>query len=175
MVVTPTETLGRENRAQTSPVTEQMLAQVRATPGVAEAAGSIFTPGTFLDMHRKRLTTGGAPAFGVQVKLPIAKATRRPSLVAGSDDRREWRQPSMYINAKPVQEAELATKVSELLENKAGGEKIVIIRADEEVEYGAVIGGDGPAAAGWHRGHRLDYATGRADWRDVARSRTGRR
>jgi biopolymer transport protein ExbD len=45
----------------------------------------------------------------------------------------------MYVNAKPVQEAELATKVSELLENKAGGEKIVIIRADEEVEYGAVM------------------------------------
>ena len=38
-----------------------------------------------------------------------------------------------------MQEAELATKVSELLENKAGGEKIVIIRADEEVEYGAVM------------------------------------
>ena len=40
-----------------------MLAQVRATPGVAQAAGSIFTPGTFLDTDGKRLTTGGAPAF----------------------------------------------------------------------------------------------------------------
>src|SRR5204863_8303815 len=46
---------------------------------------------------------------------------------------------SMYVNAKPVQEAELGTKVSELLEGKAGGEKVVIIRADEEVEYGAVM------------------------------------
>jgi biopolymer transport protein ExbD/biopolymer transport protein TolR len=45
----------------------------------------------------------------------------------------------LYVNAKPVQEAELATKVSELLENKPGGERIVIIRADEEVEYGAVM------------------------------------
>jgi putative ABC transport system permease protein len=63
VVITPTQKLGNETRSQTSPITEQMLARVRATPGVAEAAGSIFTPGTFLDVHGKRLTTGGAPAF----------------------------------------------------------------------------------------------------------------
>ena len=63
VVVSPTETLGREKRAQESPITDAMLAQVRAVPGVAEAAGGIFTPGTFLDLKRKRLTTGGAPAF----------------------------------------------------------------------------------------------------------------
>ncbi|HWG08038.1 MAG TPA: ABC transporter permease [Solirubrobacteraceae bacterium] len=63
VVVTPTETLGNQTRSQTSPITEQMLAQVRATPGVAKAAGGIFTPATFLDVHRKRLTKGGAPAF----------------------------------------------------------------------------------------------------------------
>jgi len=32
-------------------------------PGVAKAAGGIFTTATFLDVHRKRLTSGGAPAF----------------------------------------------------------------------------------------------------------------
>jgi putative ABC transport system permease protein len=63
VVITPAQALGRDTRSQTSPVTEQMLAQVRATPGVSEAAGSIFTPGTFLDVHGKRLTNGGAPAF----------------------------------------------------------------------------------------------------------------
>jgi putative ABC transport system permease protein len=63
VVVTPTETLGNRTRSQTSPITEQMLAQVRATPGVGKVAGGIFTPATFLDVHRKRLTTGGAPAF----------------------------------------------------------------------------------------------------------------
>jgi putative ABC transport system permease protein len=63
VVITPTQKLGSETRSQTSPITEQMLAQVRRTPGVAEAAGSIFTPGTFLDIHGKRLTAGGAPAF----------------------------------------------------------------------------------------------------------------
>ncbi len=63
VVVSPTETLGREKRSQTSPITEAMLARVRATPGVAEAAGAIFTPATFLDLRHKRLTKGGAPAF----------------------------------------------------------------------------------------------------------------
>jgi putative ABC transport system permease protein len=63
VVITPTQVLGRQTRAQTSPVTEQTLARVRANAGVAEAAGSIFTPAAFLDIHRKRLTTGGAPAF----------------------------------------------------------------------------------------------------------------
>jgi biopolymer transport protein ExbD len=75
---------------------------------------------------------------GVQVKLPKANnATAKPqsqdqTIIAIGANR------SLYVNAKPVQEAELATKVSELLENKPGGERIVIIRADEEVEYGAV-------------------------------------
>ena len=76
---------------------------------------------------------------GVQVKLPpAANASPKPqsqdqTIIAIGANR------SMYVNAKPVQEAELATKVSELLENKPGGERIVIIRADEEVEYGAVM------------------------------------
>jgi len=63
VVVSPTQTLGNRVRSQVSPITEQMLAQVRATPGVAEAAGTIFTPATFLDVRRKRLTKVGAPAF----------------------------------------------------------------------------------------------------------------
>jgi putative ABC transport system permease protein len=63
VVVSPTETLGREKSAEESPITDSMLEQVRGVPGVAEAAGGIFTPGTFLDLNRKRLTTGGAPAF----------------------------------------------------------------------------------------------------------------
>jgi len=42
------------------------------------------------------------------------------------------------VNAKPVQEAELATKINELLENAK--EKVVLIKADTEVEYSAVMG-----------------------------------
>jgi putative ABC transport system permease protein len=63
VVISPAETLGSETRAQISPITDAMLAQVRSTPGVAQAAGTIFTPATFLDVNRKRLTKGGAPNF----------------------------------------------------------------------------------------------------------------
>src|SRR5258708_5562776 len=77
VVVTPTEALGRETRSQTSPITEQVLAKVRATPGVAEAAGSIFTPGSFLDTKRKRLTFGGAPAF-ISSEVPARFESFKP-------------------------------------------------------------------------------------------------
>ncbi len=63
VVISPTEALGSRTRSQTSPITDAMLAQVRAIPGVSEAAGAIFTPASFLDVPGKRLTKGGAPAF----------------------------------------------------------------------------------------------------------------
>ena len=44
---------------------------------------------------------------------------------------------SLYLNARPIQEAELATKVSEFLESKS--EKIVLIKADIDVDYGTVM------------------------------------
>ena len=43
----------------------------------------------------------------------------------------------IYLNAKPIREADLAQRLTDLLEGKA--EKIVLIKADEEVEYGAVM------------------------------------
>ncbi len=63
VVVTPAQVLGSKVRAEVSPVTQSMLETVQRTPGVAEASGGIFTPGTLLDSHRKRITSGGAPAF----------------------------------------------------------------------------------------------------------------
>jgi putative ABC transport system permease protein len=63
VVVSPSEALGNQTQTETSPITEQMLARVRSTPGVAQAAGGIFTEGTFLDTKRKRLTSGHAPGF----------------------------------------------------------------------------------------------------------------
>ena len=76
---------------------------------------------------------------GVSVKLPTAvNATAKPSsadqtiIAIGANG-------SFYINAKPVAEQELATKVNELMESKTGAERIVIIRADEEAQYGAVM------------------------------------
>ena len=75
---------------------------------------------------------------GISVTLPKATNTvDKPEvqdqavLAIGADKR-------LYLNAKPIQEGELATKINEFLENKK--EKIVLIKADEEVEYGAVMG-----------------------------------
>jgi putative ABC transport system permease protein len=69
VVITPRQALGSNVRSQVSPITEAMLARVRAVPGVAKAAGAIFTEGTFLNTHGKRLTTTNAPAF-VASELP---------------------------------------------------------------------------------------------------------
>jgi biopolymer transport protein TolR len=75
---------------------------------------------------------------GISVTLPKATNTvDKPEvqdqavLAIGADKR-------LYLNAKPIQEGELATKINEFLENKK--EKVVLIKADEEVEYGAVMG-----------------------------------
>ena len=75
---------------------------------------------------------------GVSVRLPVAENTKdKPSTqdqtviaIAANKD--------VYLNAKLVQRGELATKITELLENKK--EKIVLIKADTDVEYGAVMG-----------------------------------
>jgi biopolymer transport protein TolR len=74
---------------------------------------------------------------GVSVKLPIANnAVDKPSsadqtIIAIGANR------AMYVNAKQVPESDLANRVRELLESK--NEKVVIIKADQEVEYGAVM------------------------------------
>src|SRR3954452_23456012 len=77
------------------------------------------------------------PEQGVSVKLPVAtNSTPKPqsadqTIVAIAANK------SIYLNAKPVPEAELATRINDILEKKA--EKTVLIKADEEVEYGAVM------------------------------------
>jgi biopolymer transport protein TolR len=74
---------------------------------------------------------------GVSVKLPVASnttdkpETQDQTVVAISADKH------MFLNAKPIQEAEMATRVTEILENKK--EKIVLIKADEEAPYSAVM------------------------------------
>ena len=74
---------------------------------------------------------------GVSVRLPSAtnivdkpQSDEQTVVAIGANK-------AMYLNAKPVREGELATKLNELLENKK--EKQVVIKADEEVEYGAVM------------------------------------
>ena len=74
---------------------------------------------------------------GVSVKLPTASNTVDKPETSGQTVVAIAANKSMYLNAKPIQEAELATRINEILENKT--EKIVLIKADEDVEYGAVM------------------------------------
>jgi biopolymer transport protein ExbD len=74
---------------------------------------------------------------GVPITLPQASNTvdkpdtQEQTVLAISRD------SGYYLNAKPVPESEMVTRLTELLENKK--EKIVIIRADGEAPYSAVM------------------------------------
>jgi biopolymer transport protein ExbD len=74
---------------------------------------------------------------GVAVKLPTATntvdkpETQEQTVLAVSKD------GSFFLNAKPISEGELTTKLNEILENKK--EKIVLIKGDEEAHYSAVM------------------------------------
>ena len=75
---------------------------------------------------------------GVTVTLPKATNTVDKPEQSGQTVLAISRNKEFYVNAKPVTEQELSRRINELLENKT--EKIVLIKADEEVEYGAVMG-----------------------------------
>jgi biopolymer transport protein TolR len=74
---------------------------------------------------------------GVSVKLPEAENTVDKPEVSDQTVIAIAPNKEVYLNAKPIREQELATKLIEILENKT--EKIVLIKADEDVEYGAVM------------------------------------
>ena len=74
---------------------------------------------------------------GVSVRLPSSvnntpkPETQGQAVIAIAANR------TMYFNARPIPENELAQRVSEFLESQL--EKVVFIKADEEAEYGAVM------------------------------------
>jgi biopolymer transport protein TolR len=74
---------------------------------------------------------------GVSVKLPTATNTVDKPEVQGQTVIAIAKDKGLYLNAKQIGEGELATKVTELLENSK--DKVVLIKADEEVEYSAVM------------------------------------
>ena len=74
---------------------------------------------------------------GVSVKLPQASNTVDKPEVQGQTVIAIARDKTMYLNARPIREGELSQKINELLETKK--EKVVLIKADEEVEYSAVM------------------------------------
>ena len=74
---------------------------------------------------------------GVSLKLPVASnytdkpESQEQTVVAIDADKR------VYLNAVFIEDTELGTKVEEILKSKT--EKIVLIRADQEVDYSAVM------------------------------------
>jgi len=74
---------------------------------------------------------------GVSVTLPKAGNTVDKPETQGQTVIAIASNKAVYVNAKPVSEGELVTRVTELLENQK--EKVILIRADEEVEYSAVM------------------------------------
>jgi len=74
---------------------------------------------------------------GVNVKLPVASNTTDKPETQGQTVIAIASNKALYLNAKPIQENELVSKINELLENQK--EKVILIKADEEVEYGAVM------------------------------------
>jgi biopolymer transport protein ExbD len=74
---------------------------------------------------------------GVDVRLPVAaNTTDHPetpdqTTMAITADKRFW------INGGQVAESDIRMKVEEVLEGKK--DKVILIKADEEVEYGAVM------------------------------------
>ena len=74
---------------------------------------------------------------GVSVTLPKANNTVDKPEVQGQTVIAIGRDRQMYLNAKAVGEGELGTKVSEYLENQK--DKVVLIKADVETEYSAVM------------------------------------
>jgi biopolymer transport protein TolR len=74
---------------------------------------------------------------GISLKLPVAANTtdkpesQEQTVVAIAADKK------LYLNAKFVEDSELGTRIDEILKTKT--EKIVLIRADEEVDYSAVM------------------------------------
>jgi biopolymer transport protein TolR len=84
---------------------------------------------------------------GVAVKLPKADNTVDKPEVQGQTVIAVSKDKHIYFNARQVSEAELGTRVNEYLESKK--DKVVIIKADEEVEYSAVMAAmDGLRQAG---------------------------
>jgi biopolymer transport protein TolR len=74
---------------------------------------------------------------GVSVKLPVAGNTVDKPETQGQTVIAIAKDKQIYLNTKPVKSDDLADKVKDLLEGQK--EKVVIIKADTEVTYGAVM------------------------------------
>jgi biopolymer transport protein TolR len=74
---------------------------------------------------------------GVSVKLPVATNTLEKPETSEQTVLAIDSQGRLYLNAVPVLKDDLRRRVEETLESKS--ERVVIIRADEDVQYSAVM------------------------------------
>jgi biopolymer transport protein ExbD len=74
---------------------------------------------------------------GVSVTLPIARNSAEKGDSQDNTVIAIGRKGELYVNAQPVSQEDLAERVSSAMEQTV--EKIIVIRADTEVEYGAVM------------------------------------
>ena len=74
---------------------------------------------------------------GVAMRLPQASNTVDKPTTQDNTTVAVGKDGSMYVNAKQVSEADMASKVTEALESKK--EKVVFIKADEEALYSSVM------------------------------------
>ncbi len=74
---------------------------------------------------------------GVSVRLPTAENTVDKPETQEQTVLAVAANGSLYLNAKPLQEQDLTTRLNEILETRK--EKIVLIKADEDAQYGAVM------------------------------------
>ena len=74
---------------------------------------------------------------GVAMRLPQATNSADKPTTQDITSVSVGKDGSLYVNSKPVSEGEMASKITEALENKK--EKVVYIKADEEALYSAVM------------------------------------
>ena len=74
---------------------------------------------------------------GISVKLPTAENTVEKPETQGQTVITIDSNKGVYLNTRPIKQDDLAQKITDLIENKK--EKIVIIKADEAVDYSAVM------------------------------------
>ena len=75
---------------------------------------------------------------GVDVKLPSAVNTTDKPDTQGQTVVGIQANKQVYLNSVPVRASDLTSRVADLMESQT--EKVVLIKADEDVEYGAVMG-----------------------------------
>jgi putative ABC transport system permease protein len=102
--ITPHKTIDTSDNGGTQPtVPASVLDQVRRSPGVASAEGSIFDAGTVLGKNGKRISKGGAPNFIASIadqprfEAFTVKQGRRPAtpdeatIDAATADKQGWK------------------------------------------------------------------------------------